>query len=163
MRSCIIDLCFWVPSTATTAHCFQWVLKLWLMPYSCCCFSTVTIHCVNVPWHASASIIHQGNCILGIYHCDLIPWCIWGGLILFTVELASTSSGKDLVSSTGQLWNDIGLLGCTVRPRDTLPQAARTLQVHVFKLGPKKFELNEFMVKTLSSTVFRSFCFHRIK
>ena len=33
----------------------------------------------------------------------------------------------------------------TVRPRDTRPQAARTLQVHVFELGPKKFELNEFM------------------
>ena len=37
------------------------------------------------------------------------------------------------------------LLGTTVRPRDTRPQAARTLQVHVFELGPKIFELNEFM------------------
>ena len=26
----------------------------------------------------------------------------------------------------------------TVRPRNTRPQAARTLQVHVFELGPKK-------------------------
>ena len=34
---------------------------------------------------------------------------------------------------------------CTVRPRDTRPQAARTLQMHVFELGPKLFELNEFM------------------
>ena len=33
----------------------------------------------------------------------------------------------------------------TVRPPDTRPQAARTLQVHVFELGPKIFELNEFM------------------
>ena len=33
----------------------------------------------------------------------------------------------------------------TVRPRDTRPQAVRTLQVHVFELGPKKFEMNEFM------------------
>ena len=33
----------------------------------------------------------------------------------------------------------------TVRPRDTRPRGARTLQVHVFELGPKKFELNEFM------------------
>ena len=33
----------------------------------------------------------------------------------------------------------------TVRPRDTRPQAARTSQVHVFELGPKKFEMNEFM------------------
>ena len=32
-----------------------------------------------------------------------------------------------------------------VRPRDTRPQAAWTLQVHVFELGPKKFELNKFM------------------
>ena len=33
----------------------------------------------------------------------------------------------------------------TVRPRNTRPQAARTLQVHVFELGPKIFELNEFI------------------
>ena len=35
--------------------------------------------------------------------------------------------------------------GSTVRPRDTQPQAARTLQVHVFKKGPKIFEMNKFM------------------
>ena len=34
---------------------------------------------------------------------------------------------------------------CTVRPRDTRLRAARTSQVHVFELGPKKFEMNEFM------------------
>ena len=34
---------------------------------------------------------------------------------------------------------------CTVRPRDTRPRAARTSQVHVFELGPKKLEMNEFM------------------
>ena len=33
----------------------------------------------------------------------------------------------------------------TVRPGDTRPRAARTSQVHVFELGPKKFEMNEFM------------------
>ena len=33
----------------------------------------------------------------------------------------------------------------TVRPRDTLPQAARTLTMHVFENGPKKFEMQEFM------------------
>ena len=33
----------------------------------------------------------------------------------------------------------------TVRPRDTRPRATRTSQVHVFELGPKKFEMNEFM------------------
>ena len=33
----------------------------------------------------------------------------------------------------------------TVRPRDTRPRAARTSQVHVFELGPKKLEMNEFM------------------
>ena len=37
------------------------------------------------------------------------------------------------------------IIVATVRPRDTWPQAARTLQVHVFELGPKIFELNEFM------------------
>ena len=34
--------------------------------------------------------------------------------------------------------------GCTVRPRDTRPQAARTSQVHVFELGPKIFEMHVF-------------------
>ena len=33
----------------------------------------------------------------------------------------------------------------TVRPRDIRPQSARTSQVHVFELVPKKFEMNEFM------------------
>ena len=32
----------------------------------------------------------------------------------------------------------------TGSPRDTRPQAAQTLQVHVFELGPKKSELNKF-------------------
>ena len=36
-------------------------------------------------------------------------------------------------------------VGYTVRPRDAWPQAARTLQVHVFELGQKKFEMNKFM------------------
>ena len=30
----------------------------------------------------------------------------------------------------------------TVRPRDTRPQTARTLTMHVFELGPKKFEIH---------------------
>ena len=38
-----------------------------------------------------------------------------------------------------------GLFIYTAKPRDTRPQAARTSQVHVFELGPKKFEMNEFM------------------
>ena len=43
----------------------------------------------------------------------------------------------------------------TVRSWGTRPQAARTLQVHVFELGPKKFELNDIhVVKTLSSMIF---------
>ena len=33
----------------------------------------------------------------------------------------------------------------TVRPRNTRPQAARTSQVHVFKLSPKKNGMYEFM------------------
>ena len=32
----------------------------------------------------------------------------------------------------------------TVRPRDTRPQTARTLTMHVFELGPKKFEMHVF-------------------
>ena len=37
------------------------------------------------------------------------------------------------------------ILELSGRTRDTRPQAARTLQVHVFELDPKIFELNEFM------------------
>ena len=33
----------------------------------------------------------------------------------------------------------------SVRPRDTRPRAAWASQVHVFELGPKRFEMNEFM------------------
>ena len=33
----------------------------------------------------------------------------------------------------------------TVGPRDTRPQAARTLTMHVFELDPKKFEMHEIM------------------
>ena len=33
----------------------------------------------------------------------------------------------------------------TVRPQDTRPQAARTLTMHVFEYGPKKFEMHKFM------------------
>ena len=36
-------------------------------------------------------------------------------------------------------------VGYTVRPRGARPQTARTSQVHVFELGPKKIEMNEFM------------------
>ena len=43
------------------------------------------------------------------------------------------------------LLDQVSKILCTVRPRDTRPQAARTSQVHVFELGPKIFELNEFM------------------
>jgi hypothetical protein len=32
----------------------------------------------------------------------------------------------------------------TVRPRDTRPQAARTLTMHDFELGPKNFEMHVF-------------------
>jgi hypothetical protein len=32
----------------------------------------------------------------------------------------------------------------TVGPRDTRPQAARTLTMHVFELGPKNFEKHVF-------------------
>lgn len=33
----------------------------------------------------------------------------------------------------------------TVRPQDTRPQAVRTLTMHDFEWGPKKFEMHEFM------------------
>ena len=33
----------------------------------------------------------------------------------------------------------------TVRPRDTRPQAARTLTMHVFEHGPKNFEMHKFI------------------
>ena len=49
------------------------------------------------------------------------------------------------LSETIQLLNFGPILSPTVRSRDTRPQAARTSQVHVFELDPKKFEMNEFM------------------
>ena len=48
-----------------------------------------------------------------------------------------------------QVWNPRFLVAeqksNTVGPRDTRPQDARTLTVHVFELGPYKFEMHEFM------------------
>ena len=47
------------------------------------------------------------------------------------------------------------LVSRTVRPRDTRPQAARTLQVQVFEKGSKNITVERiYVVKTLSSTVF---------
>ena len=41
--------------------------------------------------------------------------------------------------------NFTSVIFSTVRPQDTRHQAARTSQMQVFELGPKKFEMNEFM------------------
>ena len=38
----------------------------------------------------------------------------------------------------------LGAFTSTVRPQDTRPQAARTSRVHIYELGPKNFEMNEF-------------------
>ena len=62
----------------------------------------------------------------------------WGGLT--KVSRNSLGSYESICE-----FATLAVKGNTVRPRDTRPQAARTLQVHVFELGPKKFELNEFM------------------
>ena len=42
----------------------------------------------------------------------------------------------------------------TVRPRDTRPQAARTLKVHDFELGPKKLEKQAFGISLFRYTNF---------
>ena len=55
-------------------------------------------------------------------------------------------------------------VGYTVKPRDARPQAARTLQVHVFELGPKKFEMNTFMQwKTWTARFFDHLAFTQLK
>jgi hypothetical protein len=56
-------------------------------------------------------------------------------------ELISKFVLVELASFTTQLVQ----ISDTVRPRDTRPQAARTLHFHVFELGPKKNETNEYM------------------
>ena len=53
--------------------------------------------------------------------------------------LSADTGGPRLVRFLG-FWKN----RTTVRPRDTWPQAARTLQVHVFKLGPKIFQMHVF-------------------
>ena len=47
----------------------------------------------------------------------------------------------------------------TVRPRDTRPQAARTLTMHIFELGPKKFEMHVFDELLLEMHEFLIFAF----
>ena len=54
-------------------------------------------------------------------------------------------NGKLFLMKNQKFDDIINSLLITVRPRDTRPQAARTLQVHVFELDPKKSEMNEFM------------------
>ena len=51
----------------------------------------------------------------------------------------------------------------TVRPRNTQPQAARTLQVHVFELGPKIFKMHVFARFCTFLHDFARFCtfFHK--
>ena len=49
--------------------------------------------------------------------------------------------------------------GVTVRPRNTRPQAARTLKLHVFELDPKIFAMNEFTECVICIwTIFESGC-----
>ena len=59
------------------------------------------------------------------------------GMLLKGVNAYIGQSNKTHLFSTQ-------FIGLTVRPRDTRPQAARTSQVHVFKLGPKIFEMQIF-------------------
>ena len=46
---------------------------------------------------------------------------------------------------------------CTVRPRDTRPQAARTSTMHDFELGPKFFEMHVFGHFSFSCTILEDF------
>ena len=49
-----------------------------------------------------------------------------------------------VLSHVAAHWKKEAIFVHTVRPRDTRPQAARTLTMHVFELGPKKFEMHVF-------------------
>ena len=64
--------------------------------------------------------------------------------ILIQLGSSSCAMGSNLFSHSIR-FSSRSLIYYTVRPQDTRPQAARILLVHVFELGPKKFELNEFM------------------
>ena len=64
--------------------------------------------------------------------------------LFFLTEPLLTSMGAQSFISV-HMESSVELKYTTVRPQDTRPQAARTSQVHVFELGPKKFEMNEFM------------------
>ena len=78
-----------------------------------------------------------------------------GGIIRAPVSKSDFSEGVDsglFLLTPQKISKNICNIGrptffklSTVRTRDTQPRAARTSQVHVFKLGPKKFEMNEFM------------------
>ena len=61
--------------------------------------------------------------------------------VLSFFKKGDTIQGGDIIQGR-TLFKEIRY---TVRPRDTRPQAAQTSQVNVFELGPKKFEMNEFM------------------
>ena len=53
----------------------------------------------------------------------------------------------DCVTKKNNFLKSKSLQSTTVKPQDTRPQAAWTLQVHVFELGPKEFELIKFMYR----------------
>ena len=54
-------------------------------------------------------------------------------------SVAPFGSGKSCLNQLCKVQK----FGDTVRPQDTRPRASRTSQVHIFELGPKKFEMNE--------------------
>ena len=69
---------------------------------------------------------------------------------LYSLEHSARRLGSKLsdnVVSKGKTTytrSSINVNTLTVRPRDTRPQAARTLTMHVFELGPTNFEIHVF-------------------
>ena len=74
--------------------------------------------------------------------CHLIPKCRL--LVGYPILLSKNQMSKNKSNLEMDIFPHFKFFH-TVRPRDTRPQAARTLQVHVFELGPKISELNVFM------------------
>ena len=79
------------------------------------------------------------------------PWA-WGVtrkrvwfVTLTPIHRRQASSKHYIIMPLSLLHGIIPTFMNTVMPQDARPQAAQTLQVHIFELGPKKFEMNEFM------------------
>ena len=87
--------------------------KIKHVEYIVVCFSTVTVHCENVPGHASAGIIDLRNCTLGIYlwFYPLVTLVSVGLIVLFMLfkylleTIQMNSQSKSSATYLYRYWN----------------------------------------------------------